>query len=129
MRPLVGSTHPLLLIVLVCTLMTFLTEITSNTALTSLMLPVLMAASTAAGLDPRLLLLPATLSTSCAFMLPMGTPPNAIVFSSGCIPMSRMASVGFAINWLGVVLISALMWLWAKPLLGIDVTVAPSWLR
>lgn len=128
LEPVLANASPLLAVILVCLVMTFLTEVTSNTAMTSLLLPILLAASTAAGIDPRLLMLPATLSASCAFMLPVATPPNAVVFSSGWIPMGRMARVGVYINLLGVALITLLMWTVAKPLLGISTEGAPSWL-
>lgn len=128
LEPVVGQLHPLLMIVIVCTVMTFLTEVTSNTAMTSLMLPILAAACTVVGMDPRLLMLPATLSASCAFMLPIATPPNAIVFSSGQIPMQRMAKVGFWLNLVGIVVITMVVWFLAAPLLGIDTTSTPEWL-
>jgi sodium-dependent dicarboxylate transporter 2/3/5 len=70
---------------------TFLTEVTSNTATATVLLPVLGAAAKAAGIAPALLMVPAAMSVSCAFMLPVATPPNAIVFGSGRIRMAQMA--------------------------------------
>lgn len=127
LEPLITEFPPLLSVLTVCAVMTFLTEVTSNTAITSLFLPILLAASTAAGLDPRLLMLPATLSASCAFMLPIATPPNAIVFASGHIPMGRMAKVGLYVNIVGVLVVTALVWFLARPLLDIEL-VRPPWL-
>jgi len=77
---------------------TFLTEITSNTATTQVMLPILAAAALANALDPTYILLVATLSASCAFMLPVATPPNAIVFGSGHVPMRSMMNTGIRLN-------------------------------
>ena len=100
----VADWHPLLLIGGVCLVMTFLTELTSNTATTSVMLPILATVGSAD--DGRLLCLAATLSASCAFMLPVATPPNAIVFASNRFTMMTMARTGFVINLIGVVLIT-----------------------
>lgn len=127
LEPLVGQLHPILLVAVVSFVMTFLTEVTSNTATTALLLPILVSASLAARLDPRLLMLPATISASCAFMLPIATPPNAIVFASGHIPMRRMARTGLFFNLLGVVVITLLVWFVARPLLGIDLNGLPAW--
>lgn len=120
LKPVAGGLPPLLLVPLVCVGMTLLTEVTSNTATTALLLPILASTATALGIDPLLLMLPATFSASCAFMLPIATPPNAIVFSSGMIPMGRMARTGLWINLLGVVVITLVTWLIAVPVLGID---------
>ena len=129
LQPVVATLPPIAQILLIAGVMTFLTEVTSNTAMTSLMLPILSAASVAAGTDPRILMFPAALSASCAFMLPISTPPNAIVFSSGRIPMARMARTGVLINFLGIVLITLLMWTLARPVLQITMTQCPPWVR
>lgn len=94
----------------------FLTEITSNTATTQVMLPILAAAGLAAHLDLTATLLVATLSASCAFMLPVATPPNAIVFGSGRVPMHTMVKTGVRLNLLFIVVITTLVWL-IRPLL------------
>ena len=86
--------NPLLLVPATCLLMTFLTEITSNTATTEVMLPILAQVGRALGSNPLLLMIPATISASCAFMLPVATPPNAIVFGSGKVEMGRMVRTG-----------------------------------
>ena len=96
----------LLMIAIICLSITFLTEITSNTATTALMMPILAAAAFAAGLDPLLLMVPAAMSASCAFMLPVATAPNTIVFSTGRFRTSLMAREGFALNLAGAVVIS-----------------------
>ncbi len=100
-----------LLLVLVCLVVTFMTETTSNTASTTLLMPVLAATALAAGIAPQLLMVPAAMSASCAFMLPVATAPNTVVFSSGMITTSRMAREGFFLNLLGVVVISSVCYL------------------
>jgi len=117
----------LLMILLTCLLLTFLTEVTSNTATSTMMLPILAGAAMAMGAHPYLLMVPATLSASCAFMLPVATPPNAIVFGSGYLTIPKMARVGFAMNLMGVVIITALVYLIAVPALGITLGAAPPW--
>lgn len=83
---------------IICLSVTFLTEVTSNTASTTLLMPVLASAATAAAVDPRLLMVPAALSASCAFMLPVATAPNAIVHGTGYVSTSRMAREGIVLN-------------------------------
>ena len=115
------------MVLTVCFAMSCLTEVTSNTAMTALMLPVLGGTALALDVDPRLLMVPATFSASCAFMLPIAPPPNAIVFSSGRISMARMARVGFVINLIGVALITLTVWLLSVPIMGISLDAAPPW--
>jgi sodium-dependent dicarboxylate transporter 2/3/5 len=95
-----------LLILCLCLIVTFLTEVTSNTATSSLLMPVLAAAATVGGVSPMLLMVPAVLSASCAFMLPVATAPNAIVFGSGRVRIREMARAGFVLNLIGAVVIS-----------------------
>ncbi len=97
---------PVLMIALVCLLMTFLTEVTSNTATTTVLMPVLATAAQTMNIDPLLLMMPAAMSASCAFMLPVATPGNAIVFGTGFISLKEMAKVGFVLNLIGVVVIT-----------------------
>lgn len=85
---------------------TFMTETTSNTASTTLLMPVLAAAAIGAGLEPELMMVPAAMSASCAFMLPVATAPNSVVFGSGMFTTSQMARAGFALNLLGALVIS-----------------------
>ncbi|MCH2670198.1 MAG: anion permease, partial [Gammaproteobacteria bacterium] len=103
--------HPLLLIAALCVSVTFLTEITSNTATTALLMPILAAAAIGADMDPRLLMVPAAMSASCAFMLPVATGPNAVIFSSGKIPIRTMVREGFALNLFGAVIITAITYM------------------
>lgn len=95
-----------LLIVSICLGVTFLTEVTSNTATASLLLPVLAATAIATGIEPMLLMVPAALSASCAFMLPVATAPNAIVYGSQLISVKDMVRAGFVLNLVGAVVIT-----------------------
>lgn len=95
-----------LMIAAICLAITFLTEMTSNTATTALMMPILAAAALAAGIEPALLMVPAAMSASCAFMLPVATAPNTIMFSTGRFTTQIMAREGLVLNLLGVVVIT-----------------------
>ncbi|MGH8166061.1 MAG: SLC13 family permease, partial [Woeseiaceae bacterium] len=95
-----------LLVVIVTTMIVFLTELMSNTATVATFLPVVGAVAVEAGIDPLLLAVPVTLAASCGFMLPVGTPPNAIVFGSGMLTIPQMAKTGVILNLTGVVLVS-----------------------
>ncbi|MDD2906743.1 MAG: DASS family sodium-coupled anion symporter [Sulfurimonas sp.] len=99
------SLPPLLLLLGVATLITFATEITSNTALVSVMLPVLYAVAEQTGINTTLFMMVATLCASYAFMLPIATPPNAIAMSSGAVDMKSMMRYGFVLNIIGIFLI------------------------
>ena len=96
----------LALLLLVCLVVTFMTETTSNTASTTLLMPVLAAAALAAGIEPAVIMVPAAMSASCAFMLPVATAPNSVVFGSGLLTTARMAREGFALNLAGACVIS-----------------------
>jgi sodium-dependent dicarboxylate transporter 2/3/5 len=100
-----------LLMALVCLLVTFMTEGTSNTASTALLMPILAAAALAAGISPELIMVPAAMSASCAFMLPVATGPNTVVFGTGQITTARMAREGLVINLLGAAVISSVCYL------------------
>ena len=99
--------HPLLVLAVICLCVTFLTEFTSNTATTALLMPILAAAGIAAGLDPRLLMVPAAMSASCAFMLPVATGPNAVIFASGHVPIGAMVREGLILNFMGAAVLTA----------------------
>ena len=96
---------------LICLCMTFLTEITSNTATTNVMMPVLVSMSVAGAIEPRLIMVPATISASFAFMLPVATPPNAVVFGAGGISVRTMAREGIILNLIGVVAVTGICYL------------------
>ncbi len=95
-----------LIVVLVVTLIIFLTELTSNMATTATFLPVVAAIAVQSNFDPILVTAAVALAASCAFMLPVATPPNAIVFGSGLIRVPQMAKAGFLLNVLGIIIVS-----------------------
>jgi sodium-dependent dicarboxylate transporter 2/3/5 len=98
---------PLAIIVMVAAAMIiFLTELTSNIATTATFLPVVGAIAIESGFDPIVLTVPVTFAASCAFMLPVATPPNAIVFGSGLLTIPKMARAGLALNLIGIILVS-----------------------
>jgi sodium-dependent dicarboxylate transporter 2/3/5 len=99
-------------------LVIFLTELTSNLATTATLLPVVGAIALQAGLPPILLTVPITIAASCAFMLPVATPPNAIVFSTGAISIPQMVRAGFVLNIIGIVLVTIISLFAAPRLLG-----------
>jgi sodium-dependent dicarboxylate transporter 2/3/5 len=113
-----GGLPALLVLLVVVTVMVFMSELTSNTAQVATMLPVLAALAPVLGVSPLLLLVPATVAASCAFMMPVGTPPNAIVFGTGLIRMPDMIKAGFWLNLSGIVVITALSYFVIVPLLG-----------
>ncbi|WP_339862980.1 DASS family sodium-coupled anion symporter [Paremcibacter congregatus] len=103
------GTLPLILIVLCLVAMViFLTELTSNTATTATLLPVLGALAVSTGIDPMMLFAPVALSASCAFMLPVATAPNAVIYATGKVTIPQMAAAGFRLNLVGIVVITAL---------------------
>ncbi len=102
----VGLLPIALLVIIVSTLIIFLTELTSNIGTTATFMPVVGAIAIEAGYDPVVLLVPVTLAASCAFMLPVATPPNAIVFGSGMLTIPKMAKAGMALNLIAIVLVS-----------------------
>ena len=104
----IENLHLMGLLLGVCLLVTFLTEMTSNTATTNVLMPILGAAATASNIDPILLMIPAAMSASCAFMLPVATIPNAVVFGTGEVTVKRMAREGLVLNLLGALIISAI---------------------
>ena len=112
---------PLWLIILtVIAGVVFLTELTSNTATTATLIPLLFAIATGLDLPPLLLVLPATFAASCAFMLPVATPPNAIVFGSGLITIPQMSRAGLRLNMAAIVLVTFAAYAILAPVLGIS---------
>ena len=103
---ILDNVPPIILILAVATLIIFLTELTSNVATTSTFLPVVGAVAVALGIAPVALTIPVVLAASCAFMLPVATPPNAIVFGSGKINIPDMMKAGFALNIIGIILVT-----------------------
>lgn len=117
---------PLVLILLVVvTLTVFLTEVTSNTATTAMLMPILAGVAIGISVHPLGLMIAAATAASFAFMLPVATPPNAVVFGSGYITIPQMARVGIGLNLIGIMLITAVALGWLPIAWGIDVTSVP----
>lgn len=126
---LLGSVPIPIMILSTCTTMTFMTELTSNVATTSLFMPILASTATGIGAHPLLLMIPATISASCAFMLPVATPPNAIIFASGYVSISQMARTGILLNLIGVILVTLLTYFVVVPLFEISTPALPAWVH
>jgi sodium-dependent dicarboxylate transporter 2/3/5 len=118
---------PLAIVAGVCTLLIFLTELTSNTATAQIFLPILAILATEVQLNPVFLMVPGTLACSLAFMLPVATPPNAIIFGTGRIKIGAMAKVGLVLNMVGIVLLTLAIYSLGAVVLGIDLTSFPAW--
>jgi len=113
---MMGNVDILLLVVVVTTIIIFLTEMTSNTATAATFLPLLGPVAVSLDASAAMLVIPAAVAASCAFMLPVATPPNAIVFGSGKLKISDMAKAGLFLNLTGIVLIVAFTMLLARHL-------------
>ncbi|NQU67892.1 MAG: SLC13/DASS family transporter [Candidatus Marinimicrobia bacterium] len=124
----VGNLHPVLIVAVICIFVTFLTELTSNTATAEMLLPILGGLAIAIKVNPLFLMIPATLSCSFAFMLPVATPPNAIIFGTNRVTIMDMAKTGIWINLIGVVLITLLIFSFGNWVFGIDVAHIPDWM-
>jgi sodium-dependent dicarboxylate transporter 2/3/5 len=122
-----GDVPPVVLVLTTCLLVTFLTELTSNTATTEMLLPVLAGLAVAIDAHPLLLMVPATLSASCAFMLPVATPPNAIIFGTERLAIRDMARAGLLLNVLGALLVTLVVFTLGRVVLGIELDGAPAW--
>jgi len=113
-----GGLPVLAVVVAIVTITVFSSELTSNTAQVALMLPLLAAAAPGLGVPPALLLIPCTLAASLAFMMPVGTPPNAIVFGTGLVKIPQMIRAGLILNLAGIVVVTAFAYLVIGPLLA-----------
>jgi sodium-dependent dicarboxylate transporter 2/3/5 len=122
-----SSWNALILVVLVVSVIIFLTELTSNTATTASFLPVLAALAQSVGENPLLFAVPATIAASCAFMMPVATPPNTIVFGSGKVTIAQMARAGLLLNIAGIVLVTALTYSLIMLVFDIKIGVSPPW--
>lgn len=114
-------------ILVIVTVVNFLTEITSNVATTSMLLPVLAAAALPLGIHPYALMVPATLAATCAFMLPVATPPNAVVFGSGYLTIPDMVRAGFRMNIISIAIISMACYALLPLLWGFVASELPEW--
>jgi solute carrier family 13 (sodium-dependent dicarboxylate transporter), member 2/3/5 len=115
------------ILLVVITVVVFLTEITSNTATTATFLPVIAAMALGIGQNPLLLAVPAVLGASCAFMLPVATPPNAIVFASGRVTIPEMARAGLILNVVFIAVMTTLAYTMVVWVFGVELGVVPPW--
>jgi len=119
----------LVLVFAVTALIIFLTELTSNTATAAMVMPILSAVAIGLGQNPLLLVVPAAVAASCAFMLPVATPPNAIVFGSGYVTIPQMVRSGFGLNLIGIALTVAITYLLVMPVFNVTINQLPTWVN
>jgi sodium-dependent dicarboxylate transporter 2/3/5 len=123
-----NGVHPILILLAVVALMSFLTELTSNVASTQMLLPVFASLAISSVNNPLLLMVPATLASSLAFMLPTATPPNAIIFGTNRIKIATMVRTGFFLNIIGILVVVIFTWLFGNTIFEIEPGVLPPWL-
>jgi sodium-dependent dicarboxylate transporter 2/3/5 len=123
------SLDPLALVAGISSIVIFLTEVTSNTATSQILLPVVASVAKQIEINPLLLMLPVTLSASMAFMMPVATPPNAIVFASGRLHIRDMIKTGLIINLVAIVFITLHTWIIGTMVFDIDIAAMPAWAR
>jgi sodium-dependent dicarboxylate transporter 2/3/5 len=117
----------IVVLVVICLGICFASEFTSNTATTQLVLPILVALAAQMKVNPLMILLPATIACSWGFMLPVGTPPNAIVFGTSRVRMIEMASVGIVVNLIAVAVVILAIFAWGRSIWGIESLASPPW--
>ena len=122
-----SNLNVVLVLFLVCFITTFLTELTSNTAVSSIFLPIVATLAVSIGENPLLLMVPCTISSSMAFMFPVATPPNAIAFASGILKIEDMAKPGFIFNLVAIVVVAVYTFLAGGIFFNIELGVVPSW--
>jgi sodium-dependent dicarboxylate transporter 2/3/5 len=122
-----GNFSPAVLVTSLTGMMSILTEFTSNTATTEMMLPIISGLATEIRVNPLLIMIPITLAASMAFMFPIATPPNAIVFATGKLKMIHMIKTGFFINVFAIIIIAIMTMTWGTIIFDIDPTVFPDW--
>src|SRR5210317_624868 len=116
-----AGTHPMVLTSAIVAMMSFLTELTSNIASTEMILPILAGMAVSIQINPLLLMIPATLAASLAFMLPVATPPNAIVFGTGRLKIESMVKTGFLLNIVAIIITTLVTYFWGTLVFKIDV--------
>ena len=119
--------NPLLYILVIVALMTFLTELTSNTASTQMLLPVFASMAVGLKINPMIFMVPVTLAASFAFMLPTATPPNAIIFGTNRVSINNMIRTGFVINIVGILIVTLVTYVFLGIIFNIEPFVLPEW--
>jgi len=120
---------PLLILLIIISTITFLTELTSNTATTETFLPILAAMAVAISIHPLFLMIPATIAASFAFMLPVATPPNAIVFGTKKLRITDMIRTGFWLNFIGITILTIVAYFYMSLVFDINITELPFWVE
>ena len=124
------ETFPIIILVFsVILIVVFLTEITSNTATTAAFLPILASTAIGMGQNPMMFIIPATIAASCAFMLPVATPPNAIIYGSGKVSIPQMAKAGFWLNIIISIILTLASYFFFAWVFGIEVNAIPGWVQ
>ncbi len=118
-----------ILVLLVIAIIVFLTEITSNTATAAAFLPILASSAIGIGQNPMLFVIPAAIAASCAFMLPVATPPNAIIYGSGKVTIPQMAKAGVWLNIIVSILLTIASYTLFAYVFGIEPGVIPDWVN
>jgi sodium-dependent dicarboxylate transporter 2/3/5 len=116
-------------VAIVCFGILMLTELTSNTATAATFLPIVASVAISMGQSPLLFVVPTALAANCSYMLPVGTPPNAIVFGSGMITLPQMAKAGMLLNLLLVPILVGLLWILGPWVFGIELGAIPDWVK
>ncbi len=124
-----GGLPVILTVAIICFGILLLTELTSNTATAATFLPIVGAIAVSVGQDPLLFLVPTALAANCSYMMPVGTPPNAIVFGSGLITLPQMARAGLLLNILLVPVVVLLVWMLGGWVFDLELGVVPEWAR
>jgi sodium-dependent dicarboxylate transporter 2/3/5 len=119
----------LVILIIVSFMVNFLTEVTSNVAVATILLPIISSTAIAMGFHPYPLMVAVTISASCAFMLPVATPPNAVVFSTGYVRIGQMARAGFILNIVSVSLVVLAIWYLMPVIWNINPFTVPDFAR
>jgi sodium-dependent dicarboxylate transporter 2/3/5 len=122
-----GQIPSIIFVLAIVAMMSFLTELTSNVASTQMLLPAFAAIAVSTGDNPLLFMIPATIASSLAFMLPTATPSNAIIFGSDRIDIENMIKAGFRLNILGIIIITIMTYLLIETMFGVVINVIPEW--
>jgi len=122
-----GMISPIVMMIIIVVVVKALTEFTSNTATTEMVLPIIASTAVAMQVHPLFFMIPAALSASMAFMFPVGTPPNAVVFGSQRLKISEMAKVGVCLNLMSIPVILLVVYFLGRILFDIDLSVMPGW--
>lgn len=124
---LLGDAPPMVMVMAVTILIITLTEMTSNTATAAMSMPILSAVAIGLGQNPLLLIIPAAITSSCAFSMPVATPPNAIVFGSGYVTIPQMVKSGLGLNFLGIILTVTVTYFLVIPIFDVVIGEIPIW--